>query len=185
MILIFSAPSGSGKSTLVHYLLSQRNDLEFSVSCTTRPPRGKEQDGVDYYFISHEEFEQRIRDNAFIEYESVYSGTYYGTLKSEIQRIEQNGHHAVFDIDVMGGMNLKRIFGERALSVFVAPPSVEELERRLIQRATDAPEKIKERILKAEEELMQRENFDLVIVNDDLRQAQQEILEKVNRFLSK
>jgi guanylate kinase len=111
MILIFSAPSGSGKSTLVHYLLSQRSDLEFSVSCTTRPPRGKEQDGVDYYFISHEEFEQRIRDNAFIEYESVYSGTYYGTLKSEIQRIEQNGHHAVFDIDVMGGMNLKRIFG--------------------------------------------------------------------------
>ena len=184
MILIFSAPSGSGKSTLVHYLLSQRGDLEFSVSCTTRPPRGKEQDGKDYYFISNEEFERLICEDAFIEYESVYTGTYYGTLKSEIRRIEEKGCHAVFDVDVMGGMNLKRIFGEHALSVFVAPPSVEELERRLVQRATDAPEKIKERILKAEEELRQQEHFDLVIVNDDLQQAQRELLEKVNCFLS-
>ncbi len=185
MILIFSAPSGSGKSTLVHYLLTQRSDLEFSVSCTTRPPRGKEQNGRDYYFISNQEFEQLIREDAFIEYENVYAGTYYGTLKKEIQRIEQKGCHAVFDVDVMGGMNLKRIFGDRALSVFVAPPSIAELRRRLVCRATDAPEKIEERIQKAEEELKQQKNFDIVIVNDNLEKAQQELLEKTNAFLSK
>lgn len=185
MILIFSAPSGSGKSTLVSYLLSQRGDLEFSVSCTTRPPRGKEQDGREYYFISNEEFERLIREDAFVEYENVYAGTSYGTLKSEIQRIERKGRHAVFDVDVMGGMNLKRIFGDRALSVFVAPPSIDELRRRLVARATDAPEKIEERIQKAEEELRQQKNFDIVIVNDNLEKAQQELLEKTNQFLSK
>lgn len=184
MILIFSAPSGSGKSTLVHYLLSQRSDLEFSVSCTTRAPRGKEQNGIDYYFISNTEFEQLIREDAFIEYENVYAGTYYGTLKREIERIESKGCHAVFDVDVKGGMNLKRIFGDRALSVFVAPPSISELEKRLILRATDAPEKIRERVLKAEEELKEQTNFDLVIVNDDLHKAQTELLHKVNAFLS-
>lgn len=185
MILIFSAPSGSGKSTLVQYLLSQRSDLEFSVSCTTRAPRGKEQDGKDYYFISNEEFERLIREDAFVEYESVYTGTYYGTLKSEIRRIEEKGCHAVFDVDVTGGKNIKRIFGDRALSVFVAPPSIGELRRRLVSRATDAPEKIEERVQKAEQEMEQQPYFDIVIVNDNLEKAQEELLDKVNRFLSK
>ncbi|MCR4664040.1 MAG: guanylate kinase [Paludibacteraceae bacterium] len=185
MILIFSAPSGSGKSTLVHYLLENRNDLEFSVSCTTRQPRGKEEDGVDYYFISNAEFERLIREGAFVEYEKVYAGTYYGTLKSEIERIEKKGHNAVFDVDVMGGMNLKRIFGEKALSVFVAPPSVDELRNRLIKRATDTPEKIEERIAKAEVELREKDNFDIIIVNDNLEKAEKELLERVNKFLTK
>ena len=132
MILIFSAPSGSGKSTLVNYLLSERNDLEFSISATTRQPRGQEQNGREYYFITPEEFEDLIRNDRLVEYENVYSGTSYGTLKSEIERIERSGHHVVFDVDVKGGINLKRIFGDRALSVFVCPPSVDELRRRLV-----------------------------------------------------
>ena len=146
MILIFSAPSGSGKSTLVNYLLTQRNDLEFSVSCTTRAPRGQEQNGKEYYFISLDEFQRRIQNNEFVEYENVYAGTFYGTLRSEIERIESKGHHVVFDVDVKGGMHLKQIFGERALSIFVAPPCIDELRRRLISRATDTMEKMLTRL---------------------------------------
>ncbi len=183
MILIFSAPSGSGKSTLVNYLLSQRNDLRFSVSCTTRPPRGQEQDGREYYFLSNDRFEQLIAEDAFIEYEQVYAGTYYGTLRSEVERIEAAGHHVIFDVDVQGGKNLKRIFGDRALSVFVAPPGVDELRRRLIDRATDSPEKIEERVNKAEMEMQEQPYFDCVIVNDDLATAEQQLIERVNRFL--
>jgi len=183
MILIFSAPSGSGKSTLVNYLLSQRNDLEFSISCTTRAPRGQEQNGKEYYFITEEEFRQRIRKDEFVEYENVYAGTYYGTLRSEIERIEKKGHHVVFDVDVKGGINLKRIFGQKALSIFVAPPSIEELRRRLVGRATDSMEKIEERINKAATELEDAPKFDTLIVNDDLHQAQVMLVEKVNRFL--
>jgi len=183
MILIFCAPSGSGKSTLVHYLLEKRNDLEFSVSCTTRAPRGQEQNGIDYYFISVDEFLQRIRQNEFVEYENVYQGVYYGTLKSEIERIESKGHHVVFDVDVKGGANLKRIFGARALSFFIQPPSVDELRRRLVGRGTDSPEKIEERLAKAETEMADAHLFDKIIINDDLATAKETALDAVNRFL--
>jgi guanylate kinase len=185
MVLIFSAPSGSGKSTLVQYLLSRRNDLEFSISATTRPPRGKEQHGQEYYFISEAEFRELIEQKAFVEYENVYQGTYYGTLRSEIDRIEGKGHHVVFDVDVKGGLNLKRIFGDRALAIFVAPPSVEELRRRLVGRATDTPEKIEERVAKAKFELEDAPQFDTVIVNDRLEHAQKALEEQVESFLGK
>ena len=184
MILIFSAPSGSGKSTLVNYLLQTRDDLRFSVSCTTRQPRGQEQNGREYYFLTNDRFEQLIAEDAFIEYEQVYSGIYYGTLRSEVERIEAQGHHVVFDVDVQGGKNLKRIFGQRALSVFVAPPGIDELRRRLIARATDAPEKIEERVQKAEQELQEKPFFDVVIVNDNLAAAQQELSQRVTAFLN-
>lgn len=183
MILIFSAPSGSGKSTLVNYLLSQRNDLEFSVSCTTRAPRGQEQHGKEYYFLSVDEFLSKIQANAFVEYENVYANTYYGTLRSEVERIENAGHHVIFDVDVKGGVNLKKIFGERALSIFVAPPSVAELRKRLIGRNTDSMEKIEERVGKAEQEMLFAPQFDTIIVNDNLSQAQSELKEKVDQFL--
>lgn len=185
MVLIFSAPSGSGKSTLVQYLLGQRHDLEFSISATTRPPRGQEQHGQEYYFISEDEFRQLIEQEAFIEYENVYKGTYYGTLRSEIDRIESRGHHVVFDVDVKGGLHLKQIFGDRALAIFIAPPSVEELRRRLTGRGTDTPEKIEERIAKAAFELEDAPQFDTVIVNDKLEHAQQALTEKVDMFLGK
>ncbi|MCQ2347960.1 MAG: guanylate kinase [Paludibacteraceae bacterium] len=183
MILIFSAPSGAGKSTLVNYLLSQRSDLEFSVSCTTRAPRGHEQHGCEYYFISNEEFLQRVRNDEFVEYENVYAGTYYGTLKSEIERIESKGHHVVFDVDVKGGINLKKYFGDNALSIFVAPPSVDELRKRLIGRATDSAEKIEERVAKAEVELLDQPKFDVTIVNDDLDKAKLQLIQTVSAFL--
>lgn len=179
MILIFSAPSGAGKSTLVNYLLSKRDDLEFSVSCTTRAPRGQEVNGREYYFITNEEFLAKIKNDEFIEYENVYAGTYYGTLKSEIERIERKGHHVVFDVDVKGGIHLKQIFGDKALSIFVAPPSVEELRRRLIGRATDTPEKIEERVQKAAIELEDKKHFDRVIVNDNLDLAKQQLLDVI------
>lgn len=176
MILIFSAPSGAGKSTLVNFLLSQRDDLEFSISCTTRAPRGQEVNGKEYYFISNEEFLERVNNDEFVEYENVYSGTYYGTLRSEIERIEKKGHHVVFDVDVKGGIHLKQIFGDKALSIFVAPPSVEELRRRLIGRATDSMEKIEERVKKAAIELDDSKHFDKIIVNDNLDTAKAQLL---------
>lgn len=176
MILIFSAPSGAGKSTLVNYLLSQRDDLEFSVSCTTRAPRGQEVNGREYYFITNEEFLERVNKGEFVEYENVYSGTYYGTLRGEIERIENKGHHVVFDVDVKGGIHLKQIFGDKALSIFVAPPSVEELRRRLIGRATDSMEKIEERVKKASIEMEDSKHFDQIIVNDNLEIAKSKLL---------
>lgn len=183
MILIFSAPSGAGKSTLVNYLLQKRNDLEFSISATTRPPRGQEIDGREYYFISNDAFEQLIADNKLVEWEQVYSGTYYGTLKSEIERIENAGHHVVFDVDVKGGMHLKQIFGERARSFFVAPPSVEELRKRLIGRGTDSAEKIEERVNKAAIELEDARHFDCIIVNNNLQEAENQLDKEVDTFL--
>ena len=185
MILIFGAPSGSGKSTLVNYLLQKRDDLEFSISATTRTPRGQEVNGKEYYFISNQAFEDLIRENKLVEWQQVYSGTYYGTLRSEIERIEAKHHHVVFDVDVKGGANLKRLFGDKALSIFVAPPSVEELRRRLVGRATDSPEKIEERLAKAAEELTYKSQFDVVIVNDDLQKAEQKLDEVVGDFLQK
>ncbi|MBR3565023.1 MAG: guanylate kinase [Paludibacteraceae bacterium] len=183
MIIIFSAPSGSGKSTLVNHLLSQRDDLEFSVSATSRPPRGQEQNGVAYYFLTPEEFRKKIENNEFVEFEEVYNNCFYGTLKSEIERIERNGHHVVFDVDVKGGVNLKKIFGDKALALFIAPPSIEELRNRLVNRATDSPEMIDQRVAKAAEELTYANQFDNIIVNDNLDEAKQETENKINAFL--
>ena len=183
MILIFSAPSGAGKSTLINFLLTQRRDLEFSISATTLAPRGVEEHGKEYYFISNPEFEQLIKDDQLVEWQQVYSGTYYGTLKSEIERIESAGHHVVFDVDVKGGINLKKIFGDNAHSIFVAPPSVAELRRRLIGRATDSPEKIEERVAKATLEMEDAQYFDAVIVNDNLEKAKMELMNEVTSFL--
>lgn len=167
-VIIFSAPSGSGKSTVVNHLLKKYPFLEFSISATSRAPRGQEQNGKEYFFFSTEEFERLISEDAFIEYEEVYKGSYYGTLKSEIERIWAKGHTILFDIDVKGGVNIKRIFGDAALAVFVKAPSVEELRSRLVGRGTDTPEAIEKRVAKAEEELTYEKYFDVVLVNDDL-----------------
>lgn len=177
-VIIFSAPSGSGKSTVVNHLLKKYPFLEFSISATSRAPRGQEQNGKEYFFFSTEEFERLISEDAFIEYEEVYKGSYYGTLKSEIERIWAKGHTILFDIDVKGGVNIKRIFGDAALAVFVKAPSVEELRSRLVGRGTDTPEAIEKRVAKAEEELTYEKYFDVVLVNDDLSTslAQAEVL---------
>lgn len=172
MIYIFCAPSGSGKSTMVKHLLEQFPDtFELSVSCTTRAPRGKEVHGREYYFISAEEFRQRIEQGEFVEYEQVYEGLYYGTLKSEISRIEGNGHNVLFDVDVKGGINLKRIFGDKATSVFICPPSIECLRERLIGRGDTSDEMIEKRVQKASIEMEDRVHFDRIIVNDHLENA--------------
>lgn len=170
-IIIFSAPSGSGKSTIVNHLLKKYPILEFSISATSRAPRGEEKHGKEYFFFSTEEFEKLISEDAFVEYEEVYKGSYYGTLKSEIERIWSKGHTILFDIDVKGGVNLKRIFGDAALAVFVKPPSVEELRKRLVGRGTDTPEAIEKRVAKAEEELTYEQYFDVVLVNDILSES--------------
>lgn len=183
MILIFSAPSGSGKSTLVQHLLDTRQDMELSISATTRAPRGQEQDGKEYYFISPERFEQLIRDDAFVEWEQVYKGTYYGTLKSEIDRIESAGHHVVFDVDVKGGINVKRLFGDRARAIFIAPPSIDALRERLTKRGTDSQEKIEERLAKAEIELADAPLFDKILVNDDLSAAKAALDKEIAAFI--
>lgn len=183
MVFIFSAPSGSGKSTLVNHLLTTRSDMELSISATTRAPRGQEVDGREYYFISQTDFEQKLRENAFVEWQQVYKGTYYGTLKSEIDRIESAGHHVIFDIDVKGGINIKHLFGKRAVAIFVAPPSLEELRRRLTGRGTDSTEKIEERLAKAETELADAPLFDVTIVNDNLEHAQQELDKLVKQYI--
>ncbi len=183
MIIIFSAPSGSGKSTIVNYLLERHPELEFSVSATSRAPRGTEKHGEAYYFLTTEEFKKKIDENAFVEYEEVYSGCYYGTLKSEIERISAKGHHVVFDVDVVGGCNLKRIFGEDALSIFIAPPSVEVLRQRLKGRGTDSDEMIEKRVDKAEYEMTFAPKFDRIIVNDRLEDAQQEAETAILQFI--
>ena len=172
MIYIFCAPSGSGKSTMVKHLLTMHPDLfELSVSCTTRPPRGQEVDGKEYYFISVEEFQKRIENDDFIEYEQVYEGLYYGTLKAEIDRIEAAGRQVLFDVDVKGGINLKRILGDKATSIFICPPSIEELRRRLEGRGDTSPEMIEKRLAKASIEMEDMKHFDRVVINDDLTHA--------------
>lgn len=183
MILIFSAPSGSGKSTLVQHLLETRQDIELSISATTRAPRGQEQDGREYYFITPERFEQLIKEDAFVEWQQVYKGTYYGTLRSEIERIENAGHHVVFDIDVKGGINVKRMFGDRARAIFISPPSIEALRERLTKRGTDSPEKIEERLAKAEIEMADAPLFDTILVNDDLATTKKELDKELATFL--
>lgn len=184
-LIIFSAPSGSGKSTIINYLLEQGLNLAFSVSATSRDPRGTEQNGVEYYFLSPEEFRQRIANDEFLEYEEVYTDKFYGTLKSEVERLTSEGKNVIFDVDVLGGVNIKKYYKERALSVFIQPPSVEELRKRLVGRATDAPEVIEKRIERAEFELSFAPQFDVVIVNDDLNKAQKETFEVIRAFIDK
>lgn len=170
-VMIFSAPSGAGKTTIVHHLLEKYDFLEFSISATSRKPRGSEADGVDYYFISEKEFRKRIEKGEFVEYEEVYSGSLYGTLQSEVRRIWAKGHIILFDVDVKGGINIKKKFGSNALSVFVMPPSLEVMEQRLRARGTDSEEAIKTRIAKAAIELEDAKEFDKVLVNDRLEDS--------------
>jgi guanylate kinase len=183
-LVIISAPSGAGKSTIVRHLLQKGINLEFSISATTRPPRGKEKDGKEYYFLSVEEFRRRIENGDFIEWEEVYKDQFYGTLKSEIDRIWSRGNHVLFDVDVKGGINLKKIFGLDAISIFIMPPSAEELEKRLIQRGTDNPEKIKMRVAKAEDEMKLTDQFDNIVLNKWLEQAQNEVYKIVSSFIN-
>ena len=183
-LLIFSAPSGSGKTTIVRRLLEQFSNLEFSISATSRAPRGVEQNGADYYFLSAEEFAEAVAADKFVEWEEVYKGTCYGTLRSEMERIWNKGNVIVFDVDVMGGIRLKEIFGEKALSIFVMPPSIEELRKRLEGRGTDAPEVIEKRIAKASFELTKAPQFDRQIVNDDLEVAVAECINEIKNFIA-
>ena len=171
-LIIFSAPSGSGKSTIINYLLKQGLNLRFSISATSRPPRGTEQNGVEYFFLSPEEFKEGIANNEFVEYEEVYPGRFYGTLKSQVEKQLAEGQNIIFDVDVVGGCNIKRFYGDRALSVFIQPPSIEELRKRLEGRGTDSPETINSRIAKAEFELSYAPKFDIVVVNDQLEKAE-------------
>ena len=170
-VMVFSAPSGAGKTTIVTHLLETFNKLEFSVSATSRAPRGKEVDGKDYYFLSTKEFKKRVKNNEFVEYEEVYPGSFYGTLKSEVERIWAKGNVIMFDVDVKGGVNIKKIFGEKAFTVFIMPPSLEVMEQRLRARGTDSDEAIKTRIAKAAEEMTYAAKFDTVLVNDVLEES--------------
>ena len=184
-LIIFSAPSGSGKSTIINYLLQQSLRLRFSISATSRAPRGTEKNGVEYYFLTPEEFKARIAKGDFLEYEEVYTDKFYGTLKSEVERILNEGDNVIFDVDVVGGCNIKRFYGDRALSVFIQPPSIEELRKRLVGRGTDTPEVIESRIAKAEYEVSFADKFDTVVINDDLETAKAKALQVIQAFLAK
>ena len=178
-VIIFSAPSGSGKSTIINYLLAQKLNLAFSISAT----RGNEKHGVEYFFLSPDEFRQRIANNEFLEYEEVYTDRFYGTLKAQVEKQLAAGQNVVFDVDVVGGCNIKKYYGERALSLFIQPPCIDELRRRLIGRGTDTPEVIESRIAKAEYELSFAPKFDKVIINDDLETAKAHALKVIKEFL--
>ncbi|WP_372775150.1 guanylate kinase [Mangrovibacterium sp.] len=167
-LIIFSAPSGAGKTTIVKHLLQQDFGLEFSISATSRAPRHTETHGVDYYFLSPDEFSQKVAADEFLEWEEVYKGTCYGTLKSEVERIRETGKHVIFDVDVVGGINIKKFYGDEALAIFVQPPSIEELRNRLVGRSTDAPEVIEKRVAKAAHELTFAPNFDVILVSEEL-----------------
>lgn len=185
-VIIFSAPSGAGKSTIVNHLLGLHPELEFSISATSRAPRGQERHGVEYYFFSVDEFRKLIAEDKFVEYEEVYAGSLYGTLRSEVERIWAKGNVIIFDIDVQGGVNLKRIFGDQAFSVFIQAPSVEVLRERLVGRGTDTPEAIEKRVAKAASEMeFAAGKFDHVLINDDLEKAFAEAEKVVGDFLSK
>ena len=185
-VIIFSAPSGAGKSTIVNHILGLHPEIEFSISATSRAPRGQEQHGIEYYFYTADEFRQMISEEKFVEYEEVYPGSFYGTLKSEVERIWAKGHAIVFDIDVQGGVNLKRIFGEKALSVLIQAPSVEILRKRLIGRGTDTAEAIEKRVAKAESEMeFASGKFDYTLINDDLATAKSEAEKVINDFMNR
>ena len=183
-LIIFSAPSGSGKSTIINRLMQHPElHLAFSISCTSRAPRGTEKNGVEYFFLSPEEFKQRIANDEFLEYEEVYTDRFYGTLKQQVETQAARGENVVFDVDVKGGCNIKQFYGDRALSIFIQPPSIEELRKRLTGRATDAPEVIERRIARAEFELSFAPKFDHIVVNDDLDRAVEETLGIIKEFL--
>ena len=184
-LIIFSAPSGTGKSTIIHWLMQEHSELKmaFSISCTSRAPRGTERNGVEYFFLTPDEFRSRIEAGEFLEYEEVYTDRYYGTLKSQVERQCDAGQNVVFDVDVKGGCNIKQHYGDKALSIFIMPPSVDELRRRLESRATDAPEVIDQRIARAEFEIGFADKFDKVVVNDDLDKAKKEVLGIIKQFL--
>ncbi len=183
-LVIFSAPSGSGKTTIVRERLGIFPQFEFSISATSRLPRGSEQDGIDYYFLTNDEFRSLVEKDGFVEWQEVYAGTCYGTLRSELDRIWQKGNIILFDVDVMGGINLKRIFGGDACSIFIMPPSIGELERRLVGRGTDSPEVIAKRLAKAEFEISKSTEFDHIVVNDDLDAAVEETRRIIESFLA-
>ena len=184
-MLIVSAPSGSGKSTIVNWLMQEHPELKlyFSISCTSRTPRGTEQNGVEYFFLTPEEFKKKIENDEFLEYEEVYENRFYGTLKAQVERQRVQGQNVVFDVDVKGGVNIKQYYGDDALSLFIQPPSVEELRRRLEGRGTDTPEAIEQRLAKASYELTFAPQFDRIIVKDDLETAKGETLKVVESFL--
>lgn len=182
-VIIFSAPSGSGKSTIVSHILKLHPEMEFSVSATSRAPRGQERNGIEYHFFTVDEFRKMIAEDKFVEYEEVYAGSFYGTLKSEVQRIWDKGHVIIFDVDVKGGVNLKKYFGDKALSIFIQAPSVEELRKRLVARGTDSAEAIAKRVAKASEEMTYADKFDYILVNDDLQKAYAEAEKVVDDFL--
>ena len=184
-LIIFSAPSGSGKSTIINYLLKQNLNLAFSISATSRPPRGTEQNGVEYFFLSPEEFRQRIANDESLEYEEVYKDRFYGTLKSQVEKQLEAGQNVIFDVDVVGGCNIKRFYGNRALSVFIQPPSIEELRKRLTGRGTDSAEVIESRIAKAQFELDYADKFDVRIINDNLEKAEAEALKVIIEFINR
>ena len=185
-LIIFSAPSGTGKSTIINWLMKEHKELHlaFSISCTSRAPRGTEQNGVEYFFISPEEFKMRIEDDEFLEYEEVYTDRFYGTLKSQVERQLEAGQNVVFDVDVKGGVNIKKHYGDEAMSIFIQPPSIDELRRRLEHRATDAPEVIDQRIARAEFELTFADKFDKIVINDKLEQAKADALKLVQDFIA-
>lgn len=185
-LIIFSAPSGTGKSTIINWLMQEHSELmmSFSISCTSRAPRGTEQNGVEYFFLTPDEFRSRIEADEFLEYEEVYTDRFYGTLKSQVEKQRNEGQNVVFDVDVKGGCNIKRHYGDEALSIFIMPPSVDELRRRLEARATDAPEVIDQRIARAEFEISFAGKFDEVVVNDDLEKAKEEVLAIIREFVS-
>lgn len=186
-LLIFSAPSGSGKSTIIQWLMNEHPELKlaFSISATSRPPRGTEQNGVEYFFLSPDEFRQKIQNGEFLEYEEVYQDRFYGTLKEQVERQLEAGQNVVFDVDVKGGCNIKEFYGDQAMSLFIQPPSIEELRRRLINRGTDDMEQIEKRVAKAEYELSFAPRFDHIVVNDILEDAEAEALRLINEFLEK
>lgn len=185
-LLIFSAPSGSGKSTIINWLMTEHPELNlaFSISCTSRAPRGTERHGVEYFFLTPDEFRRRIAQNEFLEYEEVYADRFYGTLKSQVDRQLEAGQNVVFDVDVKGGCNIKKFYGDHALSLFIQPPSIDELRNRLNKRATDAPEVIEDRIARATYELTFASKFDRIIINDNLEQAEQDVYLAVKSFLN-
>lgn len=184
-LIIISAPSGTGKSTIISWLMREHQELNlaYSISCTSRAPRGTEQNGVDYFFLTPEEFRQRIENDEFLEYEEVYTDRFYGTLKSQVENQLEAGQNVVFDVDVKGGVNIKKFYGDKALSLFIQPPSINELRKRLVGRATDAPEVIDQRIARAEFELSFADKFDKIVINDKLEYAEADALDVIKAFL--